>query len=198
MASCIHGGHRTARCGVGCGTRPRAVHLLPPPARRCPTCCSRALSPKRQAGKHPRSGASGDEESDTTGGGTSPPATAASGSFISLAGRAGSRSRYRTRRRRSTQPPVGAVDVLACSHFAHISHSRPCSLLSTVRLPRRRPTPMSVLPGCLPAGAARAGQERRRLLPRLGHLARARGAWSVGAAGLQAQLRPLYGNAQQS
>jgi hypothetical protein len=66
---------------------------------------SRALSPKRQGAKHARAGASGDEESDTTGGGASPPATAASGSFIALSGRAGSRSRYRTRRRRSSQPP---------------------------------------------------------------------------------------------
>lgn len=104
-ASCS--GHRTAKSWLRCGTRPRLCDpSLPPRLHYLPCCRSRALSPKRQAGKHPRSAASGDEESDTTGGGASPPATAASGSFISLTGRAGSRSRYRTRRRRSSQPPV--------------------------------------------------------------------------------------------
>ncbi|KAI7842782.1 hypothetical protein COHA_003528 [Chlorella ohadii] len=48
---------------------------------------------------------SGDEESDTTGAARRRPPPPPRGPSITLTGRAGSRSRYRTRRRRSTQPP---------------------------------------------------------------------------------------------
>ena len=94
-------------CCCRCCCRCHHASLGHPPCLPAPPACSRALSPKRsQRPTHPTSG---DDDSDAAGAAAAAAAAAAgtggspasSPSFISLTGRAGSRSRYRPRRRRS-------------------------------------------------------------------------------------------------